>query len=185
MINTSQKNDLQKMPLIQQQKGVALAVSLMFLLILTILSVSAMQNSTLETKIAINHQHKQMSFQAAESALARVLGSDADIKKPLVVDGAPVDNINYYACKTDFKDCDFKCTDDFSYCKFKDRATERTTLSSNLKMKYTERSVPGKYKFSGYSLDIVTLVYEAEAKGQVNGTGATSTNRMEIALIRE
>ncbi|NOQ79554.1 MAG: hypothetical protein GQ546_09160 [Gammaproteobacteria bacterium] len=185
MLKTSHKNDLLTIPSIPQQKGVALAVSLIFLLILTILSVSAVQNSTLETKIAVNHQHKQMSFQTAESALARVLGPDADIKKPLVVGAAAVDNINYYACKTDFKDCDFKCTNDFSDCKFKNRASERTTLSSNLKMEYIERSVPGKYKFSGYSLDIVTLVYEAEAKGQVNGTGATSTNRMEIALIRE
>jgi len=185
MIKINYNNDLATMTSIQRQNGIALAVSLIFLLILTILSVSAMQNSTLETKIAVNHQHKQMSFQAAESALARVLGPDPDIKKPLVVDGPAVDNINYYACKADFKDCDFKCTDDFSDCKFNNRTSERTTLSGNLKMEYKERSVPGKYKFSGYSLDIVTLVYQAEAKGQVNGTGATSTNRMQIALIRD
>jgi type IV pilus assembly protein PilX len=52
-----------------RQQGVALIMSLVILLILTILGIQGMQTSTFEEKMAGNFRDKQMAFEAAESAL--------------------------------------------------------------------------------------------------------------------
>lgn len=53
----------------QKQKGVALAVGLVMLLILTIMGISSMSNTTLELKIACNSQTHNDAFQAAMSCV--------------------------------------------------------------------------------------------------------------------
>lgn len=52
-----------------RNRGVALFVSLVFLLVLTIIGVSAVQTTTLETRMARNEHDRLLAFQAAESAL--------------------------------------------------------------------------------------------------------------------
>ena len=52
-----------------RQQGVALIMSLVILLVLTILGIQGMQTSTFEEKMAGNFRDKQMAFEAAESAL--------------------------------------------------------------------------------------------------------------------
>lgn len=56
----------------QHQRGIALVVALIFLLMLTILGVSAMNTSALEGRMAGNTQENNRAFQGAESALERV-----------------------------------------------------------------------------------------------------------------
>lgn len=51
------------------QKGVALAMALVVLVILTILGISAMKSSSLELKMAAGIQDNTVAFQAAESGL--------------------------------------------------------------------------------------------------------------------
>lgn len=53
----------------QQQQGAALAIALMFLLIMTILGVSGLSNTALQEKMTGNLRDKQMSLQGAESGL--------------------------------------------------------------------------------------------------------------------
>lgn len=53
----------------QSQQGMALFVSLIFLLLLTIVGVAAMQNATLQEKMAGNTKLKNESFQYAEAGL--------------------------------------------------------------------------------------------------------------------
>jgi type IV pilus assembly protein PilX len=53
----------------RQNRGVALFLSLVLLLILTIIGVSAVQTTTLETRMARNEHDTLLAFQAAESAL--------------------------------------------------------------------------------------------------------------------
>lgn len=53
----------------QKQKGVALAVGLVMLLVLTIMGVSSMSNTTLQLKIACNSQTHNAAFQAAMSCV--------------------------------------------------------------------------------------------------------------------
>lgn len=52
-----------------RDRGVALFISLVLLLILTIAGVSAVQTTTLETRMARNEHDTLVAFQAAESAL--------------------------------------------------------------------------------------------------------------------
>jgi type IV pilus assembly protein PilX len=51
------------------QRGMALLVSLVFLLLLTLIGVSSMQNATLQEKMAGSVVMRNQSFQAAEAAL--------------------------------------------------------------------------------------------------------------------
>ncbi|WP_415771501.1 pilus assembly PilX family protein [Pseudomonas sp. LB3P38] len=51
------------------QRGMALLVSLVFLLLLTLIGISSMQNATLQEKMAASVTLRNQSFQGAESAL--------------------------------------------------------------------------------------------------------------------
>jgi len=51
------------------QRGAVLLISLVFLLVLTMLGVSSMQNATLQEKMAASVKQRNASFQAAEMAL--------------------------------------------------------------------------------------------------------------------
>ena len=53
----------------QHQRGFVLAVSMIFLIIMTMLAVSAIKRSTLDEKITSNLRTQNLSFQAAEKAL--------------------------------------------------------------------------------------------------------------------
>jgi type IV pilus assembly protein PilX len=53
----------------QTQAGIALFISLVLLLVLTIIGVSAVQTTSLEERMARNSRDRLMAFQAAESAL--------------------------------------------------------------------------------------------------------------------
>ena len=52
------------------QRGAALAISLIFLLVLTLVGVTAMSTTTMQERMAGNLRDTGMAFQAAESALA-------------------------------------------------------------------------------------------------------------------
>lgn len=54
---------------LKKQTGVALFISLVMLLVLTIIGVSAVQTTSLEERMARNSRDRLMAFQAAESAL--------------------------------------------------------------------------------------------------------------------
>lgn len=53
----------------RREQGSALTMSLVFLLLLTIIGISAMNFSTLEERMAGNFKDQNLAFQAAESAL--------------------------------------------------------------------------------------------------------------------
>ncbi len=52
-----------------RQQGVALIMALVFLLLLTILGITALSTTSLEEKMAGNMKDRNLAFQAAESAL--------------------------------------------------------------------------------------------------------------------
>jgi len=56
-----------------KQKGVTLVIAILFLLILTIISVFAATSSSLELKMAGNMQNSYSSFQAAEAGTTATL----------------------------------------------------------------------------------------------------------------
>lgn len=51
------------------ERGMALIIALIFLLLLTLVGLSSMQNSTLQEKMSSGVQFRNQSFQAAEAAL--------------------------------------------------------------------------------------------------------------------
>ena len=53
----------------RKQQGAALVISLLILIIITIVGVSAMQSTVVEEKMAINANERNRAFQAAETAL--------------------------------------------------------------------------------------------------------------------
>jgi type IV pilus assembly protein PilX len=84
-MNTKQIHSFTAAP----QKGVALIMALIFLLLLTMLGMSALSTTSLEEKMAANTKERNTAFQAAESALmvaeAWVI---AQINKPIFPDTA-------------------------------------------------------------------------------------------------
>ncbi len=69
------------------QRGVALVVALVFLLMLTILGVTVMQTSSLEGRMAGNMQEVNRAFHAAESAIEHVF-VDGSVFANLIYPGA-------------------------------------------------------------------------------------------------
>ncbi len=54
---------------LKKQQGAALFVSLMFLILMTIIGLNALNTSTSDERMALNSQHQQEVFHAAESAI--------------------------------------------------------------------------------------------------------------------
>jgi type IV pilus assembly protein PilX len=54
---------------LKKQRGVALIVSLIMLLLMTLLAISSMNTTVLEEKMAGNYKDRNMAFQAAEAGL--------------------------------------------------------------------------------------------------------------------
>lgn len=63
----------------REQEGVALFVSLIFLLLLTIVGVSSMKSATLQEKMAGNTRFKTITFQYAEAGLREGEGFIANL----------------------------------------------------------------------------------------------------------
>lgn len=147
----------------QRQEGVALIISMILLSVITLLSVTAMRGTNLDAKIAANHQHKQLSFQAAENAFARLVGDDPQVVTPTAYSGT-LRNPNYVA---------FSGVDG------------QPDTTSDLDLTFVRQSAPGEFKFSGYSLGASALIYTADAYGKVNGSNARSHHRATIVLVRD
>jgi type IV pilus assembly protein PilX len=58
-----------------QQRGAALVVGLLLLLVLTILAISGMTTATLELQMAGNEQYQERSFQAADAGIERAIAA--------------------------------------------------------------------------------------------------------------
>ena len=68
---------------VQKQRGVALVVSLLFLLMVTLISIAAARNSAFGLRMAGNMQDAYDSFQAAEAGIYAVLGLAGTGNEPL------------------------------------------------------------------------------------------------------
>ena len=83
----TRRNQLLNSPAFARQHGVALIVSMILLVVITVLSVSAMRGTNLDAKIAANYQHKQLSFQAAENAFAKLTSGAQNVIIPTAATG--------------------------------------------------------------------------------------------------
>ncbi len=62
-----------------RQRGIALIASLLMLLVMTLIGLSAMERTMTEEKMASNSQQKAMTFQAAETAIQQFLDGSNDV----------------------------------------------------------------------------------------------------------
>lgn len=84
-------------PPTHRQRGVVLLVVLLFLLLTTIVGFSAMQTSGLEAKMAAARLGREVSFQAAESALDQVKNDQAALVAAFIAGQNPASppTVNY------------------------------------------------------------------------------------------
>jgi len=91
----------------KKQKGVALVIGLVMLLVLTIMGISSMSNTTQELKIACNFQTHNDAFQSAMSCVNRAINNvDRAAAMPQVfdceIDGFPATargTLDYLGCQ--------------------------------------------------------------------------------------
>jgi len=60
-------------PPLKQQSGVALVIGLVLMLVITLIAVAGLTNSSIQAKMASNLQQRNDTFQAAESAISQVM----------------------------------------------------------------------------------------------------------------
>jgi type IV pilus assembly protein PilX len=157
---------------ISRQRGAALIVSLVLLTIITLLSVSAMRNTNLETQIAVNHQFKELSFQAAENALAKVTAPSIDpaLQIPAVIgeENALTSN-NFFQVGSEIED----------------QAPAHADVTMTYQAMIDPSQGMGNMLFSGFQLDVITHLYQADSHGYIAQSGTQTHNRMQVALIRQ
>ena len=82
----------------QKQQGAALLVSLVMIFILSLLGLTSMRSSTLETRMASNSIEKDITFQAADSASEIVLEVEQNLADVICTDTpmqTQITNINH------------------------------------------------------------------------------------------
>ncbi len=146
---------------IQLQQGVALVISMILLAVISLLSISAMRATNIDSRIAANYQHKQLSFQAAESIFVKLTSDHPQVQIPTTSSG-PIKTIDYIS---------FAATNG------------QPAVSADLNLTFIRESAPGEYKLSGYSMDIKTLIYRADAYGEVDGSNTRTHNRETLLLV--
>lgn len=143
------------------QRGVALIISMILLTVISLLSISAMRATNIDSRIAANYQHKQLSFQVAESVFVKLTGNSPQIQRPTASSGTlkSVDYISFAA------------------------TSGQPAVSADLELSFIRESTAGEYKVSGYSLDVKTLIYQADAYGEVNGSHTRTHTRTMVVRV--
>ena len=145
-----------------KETGIALYVVLVMILVTSMLSISAIQASIFETRMAVNHQHKNLAFQAAENALMQALGTENpnDIIPASTTPGNHKMSSNFFSLHA--------------------INNKQPAISANLTAKYIEKTTQD---ISGYEVDSDILVYELTADGRVDGTSSRAVNIMGVGYI--
>lgn len=84
-----------QMPTVPTQRGAALVIGLILLLVLTILAISGMSTATLELRMAGNKQFQERAFEAAEVGIERAMNSglyNTGVATACPGNGCPDDN---------------------------------------------------------------------------------------------
>jgi type IV pilus assembly protein PilX len=87
-----------------KQRGAALVVGLLLLMVLTLLAISGMNTSTVELQMSGNFQYAQSAFQAAELGIEKALASGKFNTNTAVATNAATGDADQFAATTTF-DC--------------------------------------------------------------------------------
>jgi type IV pilus assembly protein PilX len=87
-----------------RERGAALVVGLLLLLVLTVLAISGMNTATVELQMAGNMQYSQNAFQAAEIGLERAIEAGGfDTSTTATVVDTPISGADQYRSATNFE----------------------------------------------------------------------------------
>ena len=147
------------------QRGAALVVGLVLLMILTLLAISGMNTSTLELQMAGNFQFSQNAFQAAEIGLQRAMSTDkfatniASATPKTLITGSETDTPDTYESKITFR--------------LREERRDRAAAAAGRPRVQHRR----EHGFSAYH-------FEAESTGR-SQRGAGAVNIQDFYLVRQ
>jgi len=160
----------------KRQQGLVLVLSLLVLVSVTILGVSAVSSGLLQSKMSVSMQQSGLAFDAAEAALSGVLFEAED---ELLLASANVDPLTEarQGVRYDPTIQDMSCHDEENW------ATRR--LTSNGLNKNTQHTATGKYHTipATESWSRTAFVREQACRGSSNVIGGNSIN-CHVFVIR-
>ena len=163
--------------LLMKQKGVVLVLSLLMLVSLTILGVSAVTSSLLQTKMAVSMESQSLAFDAAEAAIAAVAFESEDVV--LLGEDVLTDPLSQarQGNQLDPEVTDLSCFDEINW-------TERTLTESGLTTG-SNHTVSGNYNAQPEvrSWSKTAFVTEHSCLGSSNVQGGSNIS-CHIFLIR-
>lgn len=146
----------------KRQQGIVLIIVLVMLIVISLIGTTAMRSAAFNDRISVNHQHKNLAFEAAESALAQALKTAPDDIVPAsTTPGATRSSGDFFASSN---------------------VSGQPDLSADLQTTYID--MRNNVVLSGYRFNSNALIYTLSASGEINDTPTRAVNRMGAALIR-
>lgn len=165
---------------VKKQQGVALAISLLLLVAMTILGVSTLTGTRLNEQITSNSQQKAITFEAAESAISTV--SDASQMMD-AVEQFPVTPYNN-PTKIERVDLDPQLSSDYDQV----NGTKTTVdVAAEVSIKYCGESVlteGSSLSADESKLQMVGLLFDINGEASVDNSKARSDHLQRGRLVR-
>ncbi len=164
----------------QQQQGVALAVSLVLLVALTLVGIVTLQGTRLNEKIASNSQQKAISFEAAESSIASTWNVDALLD---VFSKIPPDQINN-PDPVVLDDLSLELSETLDL--FNDFG-KSVDISSLISVQYCgEQNVPRSIGLNAdeSAMNLVGAIFDVNGVATIDGSGAHSDHIQRGYVVR-
>ena len=148
----------------KKQQGLALVMSLIMLLVITIIGVASVRGSKIDTQVAGNSMFALMVFQGAESALGKV-ASNKDLSNvrdaALARDGDPVDIPESY---------------------LPDEQMNDATLITTAEMKFESDYKGSLFNSDESSIDFEYQIFRTTATSKLDATGAKAVHIEGFAI---
>ncbi|MGH8460240.1 MAG: PilX N-terminal domain-containing pilus assembly protein [Stenotrophobium sp.] len=159
---------------IRVQRGAALMVGLMLLLVLTLLGVAAMRGTTGGERMSANHQQNIQTFQATEAAIHFVM---SELRGEL----APPDGVTESILITAINNGVEPATDKLA-------TTERAAAAGKGLTSKAQTAFTGTANLAGFRMGVESGAYVAyqftiDANGRQAGSHATSHQQQGISRV--
>jgi len=172
-----------------KQQGVALAVSLIFLVLITIIGVSSIRGTTMNELMAANNQQKSMTFQVAESVIEGVWDTGYILKNtPAELTNPAADVIAYHK---DYDPAAPDATLNFNAMFDVPASTDGTTAAIEVDANATLQYCGEDFKLIGYqqSADesnpaFVAHIYSIHGVGKLTAANASANHDQRGFLVR-
>lgn len=165
----------------KNQRGVALAVSLIFLIMITIIGVTSIRGTTMNELMSANAQQKSAAFQIAESVIEGVWDTGYVLKN------TPTQLIDPDAVALTTDKDDFVFDDMFDVPANADGGTPEINVNASATLQYCGED----FKLIGYSQNadestpgFVAHIYSIHGVGEIASTNASADHDQRGFLVR-